>query len=85
MGADYLFCVKSIATLALTFFGYIISVLASVNAQFNDNHNFIIAEVHLHTMNTPVTVKYILIQKIKTKKWNEGSQNNLSINHKSGH
>ena len=30
MGAEYLFYVKSIATFALTFFGYIISVLASV-------------------------------------------------------
>ena len=30
MGADYSFYVKSIATCALTFFGYIISVLASV-------------------------------------------------------
>ena len=30
MGADYSFYVKSIATFALTFFGYIISVLASV-------------------------------------------------------
>ena len=30
MGADYLFYVKSIATCAPTFFGYIISVLASV-------------------------------------------------------
>ena len=30
MGADYSFYVKSIATFAPTFFGYIISVLASV-------------------------------------------------------
>ena len=30
MGAEYLSYVKSIATFALTFFGYIISVLASV-------------------------------------------------------
>ena len=30
MGADYSFYVKPIATFALTFFGYIISVLASV-------------------------------------------------------
>ena len=30
MGADYTFYVKSIASCALTFFGYIISVLASV-------------------------------------------------------
>jgi len=30
MGADYSFYVKSIATFALVFFGYIISVLASV-------------------------------------------------------
>ena len=30
MGADYSFYVKSIATCALTFFGYIISVLAKV-------------------------------------------------------
>ena len=30
MGDDYSFYVKSIATFALTFFGYIISVLASV-------------------------------------------------------
>ena len=30
MGADYSFYVKSIATFALTFFGYIISVLASL-------------------------------------------------------
>jgi hypothetical protein len=30
MGADYLFYVQSIATFALTFFGYIISGLASV-------------------------------------------------------
>ena len=30
MGADYSFYVKSIATFALTFFEYIISVLASV-------------------------------------------------------
>ena len=32
MGADYSFYVKSIATNAPTFFGYIISVLASVKA-----------------------------------------------------
>ena len=32
MGADYSFYVKSIATFALTFFGYIISVLASVES-----------------------------------------------------
>ena len=31
MGADYSFYEKSIATFALTFFGYIISVLASVS------------------------------------------------------
>ena len=31
IGADYSFYVKSIATFALTFFGYIISVLASVD------------------------------------------------------
>ena len=30
MSADYSFYVKSIATFAFTFFGYIISVLASV-------------------------------------------------------
>jgi hypothetical protein len=30
MGAEYLFFVKSIATFALTFYGYIISILASV-------------------------------------------------------
>ena len=30
MGADYLFCVKFIATRGPTFFGYIISALASV-------------------------------------------------------
>ena len=30
MGADYSFYVKSIATFALTFFGHIISVLASM-------------------------------------------------------
>ena len=30
MGAEYLFYVKSIATFALTFYGYIISILASV-------------------------------------------------------
>ena len=34
MGADYSFYVKAIATCALTFFGYIISVLASVNSLF---------------------------------------------------
>ena len=32
MGAKYLSYVKSIATFAPTFYGYIISVLASVNA-----------------------------------------------------
>ena len=31
MGADYSFYVKSIATFALTFFGFIISALASVS------------------------------------------------------
>ena len=31
MGAEYLSYVKSIATFAITFFGYIISVLASVS------------------------------------------------------
>ena len=30
MGAEYLSCVKSIATFAPTFYGYIISILASV-------------------------------------------------------
>ena len=40
MGADYSFHVKSIATFALTFFGYIISVLASVfRDKFWDNFN----------------------------------------------
>ena len=34
MGADLSFYMKSIATLALTFFGYIISVLASVVGEF---------------------------------------------------
>ena len=34
MGADYSFYVKSIATCAPTFFGYIISVLASVSYVF---------------------------------------------------
>ena len=33
MGAEYLFYVKSIATFAPTFYGYIISVLASVHYQ----------------------------------------------------
>ena len=33
MGADYLSYVKSISTFALTFFGYIISVLASVQSE----------------------------------------------------
>ena len=32
MGAEYLFYVKFIATFALTFFGYVISVLASAIA-----------------------------------------------------
>ena len=36
LGGNYLFCVKSIATFALTFFGYIISVLANVNSQFQN-------------------------------------------------
>ena len=34
MGADYSFYVKFIATDALTFFGYIISVLVNVNCVF---------------------------------------------------
>ena len=34
MGAEYLSYVKSIATFALTFFAYIISVLASVSIKF---------------------------------------------------
>jgi hypothetical protein len=34
MGADYSFNVKSIATFALAFFGYIISVLASVSSVY---------------------------------------------------
>ena len=33
LGAEYLSHVKSIATFALTFFGYIISVLASVDTE----------------------------------------------------
>ena len=33
MGAEYLFYVKSIATFAPTFYGYIISVLASVSSK----------------------------------------------------
>ena len=33
MGAEYLFYVKSIATFALPFFGYIILVLASVKVE----------------------------------------------------
>ena len=37
MGADYSFYVKSIATCAPTFFGYIISVLASVSWLFQHN------------------------------------------------
>ena len=35
MGANYSFYVKFIATFALTFFGYIISVLASVSIQYH--------------------------------------------------
>ena len=35
MGAEYLSYVKSIATFAFTFYGYIISVLASVKKYFN--------------------------------------------------
>ena len=34
MGAEYLFHVKSIATIAPTFYGYIISVLASVECHY---------------------------------------------------
>ena len=37
MGAEYFSCVKSIATFAPTFYGYIISVLASVNPEGNDS------------------------------------------------
>ena len=33
MGAEYLSCVKSIGTFAPTFYGYIISVLASVDSK----------------------------------------------------
>jgi hypothetical protein len=35
MGAEYLFYLKSIATFAPTFYGYIISVLASVICLFH--------------------------------------------------
>ena len=48
MGADYLFYVKSIAIFALTFFGYIISVLASVNDNFI-NRGFSIPNGHWPT------------------------------------
>ena len=41
MDADYSFYVKSIATFALTFFGYIISVLATVNSQRRISHSFV--------------------------------------------
>ena len=37
LGAEYLSYVKSIATYALTFFGYIISVLASVKTHLSMN------------------------------------------------
>ena len=37
MGAEYLSYVKSIATFAPTFFGYNISLLASVNTETNKN------------------------------------------------
>ena len=35
MGAEYIFYVKFIATFALTFFGYIISVLVCIKCQYN--------------------------------------------------
>ena len=38
MGAEHLSYVKSIATFALTFYGYIISVLASVRSQVTCNN-----------------------------------------------
>ena len=38
MGAEYLSYVKSIATFALTFFGYIILVLASVSLETPQKH-----------------------------------------------
>ena len=41
MGAEYLSYVKFIATRVPTFFGYIISVLASVPIEYRSKHSFI--------------------------------------------
>ena len=49
MGADYSFYVKSIATCAPTFFGYIISVLDSVSSLFQQTlNNFVNCEKKNH-------------------------------------
>ena len=48
LGAEYLSYLNSIATFALTFFGYIISVLASVNDNFI-NRGFSIPNGHWPT------------------------------------
>ena len=43
MGAEYLSYMKSIATFAPTFYGYIISVLASVSVYLS---HFILSDLH---------------------------------------
>ena len=51
MGADYSYCVKSIATFALTFFGYIISVLASAVWELLSHKRKAFAKINLITIN----------------------------------
>ena len=47
MGADYSFYVKSIATFALIFFGYIISALASVSSHCAIDSN-LVKKIHVN-------------------------------------
>ena len=54
MGAEYLFYVKSIATFATTFYGYIISVLASVR------------QLRIHGMIDSFLLFYIIFQEMKS-------------------
>ena len=83
MGADYSFYVKSIATFALTYFGYIISVLASVNCDpsfFNRLSSISNATIqttrrkwsfcpYIQGYHLKVPKKFLSLSRIFTAKW----------------
>ena len=66
MGAEYLSYVKSIATFAPTFYGYIISVLASVNYTYNKT-KLILLESKLYITLQCLIYLFFTMKKIRKK------------------